>query len=71
MDKQSLEQKRDDAEKRFNELQEQESEVQKEMLRQQGAYQLAVQLLKDLAFTPPPPKAKQSSATTISVEPEN
>ncbi len=69
MDRNSLEQKRDEAEKKFNELQTQEADIQKEMLRQQGAYQLAVQLLKeDEALAA---KAPEEATTVTATEDRN
>lgn len=62
MNKESLEQERDEAEKKFIELQSQEGEIQKEMLREQGKYHLAVKLLNDLSAK----KTKPSKALPAS-----
>lgn len=48
MNRETLEQKKADAEKRFGELQKQEADIQKELLRVQGEYRTFEGLIKEL-----------------------
>lgn len=64
MDRKAIEQKRDKAEKKFVELQTQEADIQKELLRLQGEYRSYTAMLEEDEPTP------KVDATTITATPK-
>lgn len=61
MNRETLEQKRDEAEQEFNSLQDQKRKIEEDMLRAQGKHRMCVSLLGDLDEVDP--------VKTIDVEP--